>query len=89
LLHLRKVDEIFPNLNILDVGKNKIWNIKAVEMLNKLDFLAEVSFKDNPICVHKTLKEMVLDAVPHIEVVNQETLKDAGYRYKEELEYVR
>jgi len=66
----------------LDLGKNRIFAIEAVEILYKLENLAEVSFKDNPICVHKHLKQMVEDVVPTIEVVNHETLKEAGFKYK-------
>ena len=85
LLQIKKVDEIFPNLAVLDLGGNRIFAIEAVEILYKLENLAEVSFKDNPICVHKHLREMVQDVVPTIEVVNQETIREAGYKYKQEL----
>jgi hypothetical protein len=51
--------------------------------------LAEVNFNENPVCVHKHLKEMVLDVVPNIEVINRETLKEAGHQYKEQLTKLR
>lgn len=89
LLNIKKIEKICPNITVLDLGKNKIFAVEAVEALHKLEDLAEVSFKDNPICVHKHLKEMVCDVVPQIEVVNQVTLKEAGHRYKEELEALK
>jgi hypothetical protein len=60
--------------------------VEAIEVLHKLDNLAEVSFLDNPICVHKHLKEMLLDVVPGLEVINQEAFKEAGSRYKAEFD---
>ena len=71
MLDLKKVEKVFPNLTVLDLGKNKIFAVEAVEALHMLTELAEVSFKDNPICVHKHLQEMVVDVVPQIEVVNR------------------
>ena len=76
---------MFPNLAVLDLGKNRIFSVEAIEELHTLSSLAEVSFKDNPVCVHKHLQEMVQQVVPDIEVINQESLKDAGHRYKIEL----
>ena len=69
----------------MDVSHNKIFQVDAVEILHKLPNLAEVNFNENPICVHKHLKDMVLDVVPTIEVINRETIKEAGHKYKEEL----
>lgn len=71
LLNLNGIEKCFPNVTCLDLAKNKIFAVEAVEALHKLPELAEVSFKDNPICVHKHLTEMVTDVVPKIEVVNQ------------------
>ena len=89
LLQIKKIDQIFPNLAVLDLGRNRIFAIEAIEILYKLENLAEVSFKDNPICVHKHLTEMVQDVVPTIEVVNHETLKEAGFKAKQELGKLR
>ena len=75
----------FPSLTNLDLGYNKIFKVEAVEELHTLSDLAEVSFHENPICVHKHLKEMVSDVLPNIEVVNNDQLKEAGFKYKEEL----
>lgn len=70
LIHLKKIDEIFPNIAVLDVADNKIFSVEYVEILHKLPMMAEVSFKNNPICVHKHLKDMITDVVPQIEVIN-------------------
>ena len=86
---MKKIDQFFPNLAVLDVSDNKIFSVEYVEILHKLPMLAEVSFKNNPICVHKHLKDMVIDVVPQIEVVNQETLKEAGHKYKEDIKKIR
>jgi hypothetical protein len=86
LLNLNGIEKCFPNLTCLDLAKNKIFAVEAVEALHKLPELAEVSFKENPICVHKHLTEMVTDVVPQIEVVNQKSLHEAGHRFKVELE---
>ena len=59
LVDIKDIDKIFPNLAVLDLGMNKIFSVEAVEELYKLEMLAEVSFKDNPVCMHKHLKDMV------------------------------
>lgn len=41
-----------------------------IEELHKLPELSDINFKDNPICVHKHLAEMVQDVIPDIEVIN-------------------
>ena len=70
LLQIKNIDKLFPNLSVLDLTKNRIFSVEAIEELHKLDMLAEVSFKDNPVCVHKHLNEMVQQVVPNIEVIN-------------------
>ena len=74
---------------MLDLSNNKIFSIESIEVLHKLENLAEINFKENPVCVHKHLVSMVLDVVPNIEVVNSESLKEAGTRYKDELQKLR
>ena len=89
VLNLNGIEKCFPNLTYLNLEKNKIFAVEAVEMLHKLPELAEVSFKENPICVHKHLTEMVTDVVPKIEVVNQQPLHEAGHRFRVELEQLK
>jgi hypothetical protein len=64
LIHLKKIDEIFPNIAVLDLADNKIFSVEYVEILHKLPMIAEISFKNNPICVHKHLKDMITDVIP-------------------------
>ena len=64
------IGDHFPNLTNLDLSYNKIFKTEAIEELHTLPDLAEVSFHENPICVHKHLNEMVNEVVPNIEMVN-------------------
>ena len=89
LLHIKGIASAFPNLTILDLSGNKIFTVEAIEELHKLSDLTEVSFKDNPICVHKHLTDMVQDVVPNIEMVNQTVIKESGFKYKQELMSLR
>jgi Leucine-rich repeat (LRR) protein len=71
-LRIDEIDKLCPELQVLDIGKNRVFTIEAVEILHKLHNLSEVNFKDNPICAHKHLKQMVQDVVPDIEIINGE-----------------
>jgi Leucine-rich repeat (LRR) protein len=64
LLNLKKIEFFCPNLTVLDLSHNKIFSVDAIETLHKLPNLAEINFIENPICVHKHLKEMILDVIP-------------------------
>jgi len=86
LLHLQGIADIFPSLECLDLADNKIFSVEALEELHKLEDLSDVSFKNNPICIHKHLEEMVMTVVPNIEVVNQTQIKEAGHRYKMQIQ---
>lgn len=59
VLKIKGIGEIFPNLQILDLSKNKIFSVEAIEELHKLPEITEVNFKENPICCHKHLMDMV------------------------------
>lgn len=85
LIRLKGIADSFPNLQILDVAKNKIFSVDCIEELHTLPEISDVNFKDNPICCHKHLYEMVQDVVPDIEVINNEQIKEAGHRYKEQI----
>jgi len=88
LLELNKIDEICPGLQILDISRNKLFKMEAIEILHKLPHIAEVSYLGNPLCIHKHLDEMIKDVVPHIEVINETQIKEAGLKYKEEKEAI-
>lgn len=83
LVSIVGISKIFPSLTILDLTNNKIFSVNSVEELHKLPQLSEVSFKDNPLCAHKHLIDMVRDVVPEIENVNNNQLHEPGFRYKE------
>ena len=89
ILNIQNIDTIFPNVVVLDLADNKIFSVDAVEELHKLSALAEVTMKNNPICVHKHLNDMIKDVVPEIEVVNDHAITEAGHKYKMELQSLR
>lgn len=47
------IEDKFPNLTVLDLSYNRIFSVENVDILSELPNLAEVSFNNNPICVHK------------------------------------
>lgn len=53
------IEEKFPNLTVLDISFNRIFSVENVDILSELPNLAEVIINDNPICVHKHLKDLV------------------------------
>ena len=71
-----------PNLEVLDLTDNQIMVLSQLENLKKLTYLAEVSVKENPICIHKSVVEMIYEQTPQIETVNFIEIKEAGYKYK-------
>jgi hypothetical protein len=44
-----------------------------------------VNFQNNPICVHKDLKDQVKRAVPFLEVYNREQIMETGQKYRDEI----
>lgn len=59
IISLFGIDEKFPNLTVLDVSFNKIFSVQNVDLLRDLPNLAEVNFNNNPICVHRDLKDQI------------------------------
>ncbi len=59
LISILGIEVKFPNLTVLDLSHNKIFSVENVDILSELPSLAEVYFNDNPLCVHKHLKELV------------------------------
>lgn len=78
IISLHGIEEKFPNLTVLDVSFNKIFSVHNVELLSGLSNLAEVNFTNNPICVHKDLKDQLKKAVPFLEVYNREQILETG-----------
>jgi Leucine-rich repeat (LRR) protein len=46
----REISDIFPNLEILDAGNNKIADLEGVFALEKLAELVELVLVGNPVC---------------------------------------
>ena len=44
-----------------------------------------MNFQNNPICVHKDLKDQVMRAVPFLEVYNREQIMETGQKYRDEI----
>lgn len=73
---------------MLDLTDNQIFKVQCIENLKKLPDLAEVNLKNNPICVHSNINDMILEMMPKIEVINELAIKEAGQRYKENKEKI-
>jgi len=85
IISILGIEVKFPNLTVLDLSHNKIFSVENVDILSQLPNLAELYLNENPICVHRHLKDLVKQAVPFIEVVNREQLVEAGHKYREEI----
>ena len=72
-------------MTVLDISFNRIFSIANLELLSSLSNLAEVNFQNNPICVHRDLKDQVKKAVPFLEVYNREQIMETGQKYREEI----
>jgi Leucine-rich repeat (LRR) protein len=83
LLSIKEINLKFPKLVILDLSNNKIFSVEAVEALEELESLAEVSFENNPICVHKHLSDMIKEVNPTVEFINKQEIHEVGYKYKQ------
>jgi Leucine-rich repeat (LRR) protein len=70
IIWITDVGKKYPSLQTLDVSNNKIYSLKNLDELERIEMLVEVNMNQNPIHVHKGLDEMLQDAVPAIEVVN-------------------
>ena len=44
-----------------------------------------MNFQNNPICVHKDLKDQIKRAVPFLEVYNREQIMETGQKYRDEI----
>ena len=85
IISLIGIDEKFPNLTVLDVSFNRIFSVQNLDLLAALSNLAEVNLQNNPIQVHKDLKEQIKRAVPFLEVYNREQIMETGQKYRDEI----
>mgnify|MGYP001143201738 CR=1 FL=1 len=53
--------------------------------MNNLESLVEVNIQKNPIDVHKDLKNMLKEAVPAIEVINNTEIRETGAGIKNQI----
>ena len=60
-----------PQLEVLDVQDNRIYEVNAIDDLAFFKRLVEVNFCNNPVQVHAELQKMILDANPLLEIVNK------------------
>lgn len=81
LVNLQGIKQLFPNLVYLDVGDNKIFSFEIIEDLKKLTEFADINLKDNPICIHRHMKDELIQHLPLIERVNGEEIHKSGFKY--------
>ena len=89
LIWITDLGKKFPTLQTLDVSNNKIYSLKNLDELNIMDMLVEVNMNSNPINVHKGLDEMLQDAVPAIEVVNNKQIRESGASIKNQIDALK
>ena len=77
-----------PDIQILDISHNQIQSFLNIEEFPKLSKLAELNILENPICVNVSLKRMILDGSPYLELLNNEEIHEVGYKYKLETEHL-
>ena len=82
LIDLKLIKKKCPNLVYLDVSGNKIYSLEAIEALAELDDFVDINFSGNPICIHNHLKDEILENLPFIERINEEDVRDTGFKYK-------
>ena len=57
LLHLTGISERFQMLEVLDLQDNKIYELDAIDDLKLLSYLVELNLLDNPLMIHRSLKD--------------------------------
>lgn len=83
-LHLK-----MPNLEVLDLEENRIYEVEMAENLSKFKELVEVNLCNNPIQVHAELQNMIIEASPLVEIVNKRQIHEIGHRQREEIKKIR
>eukprot|EP00871_Galdieria_phlegrea_P005200 jgi/Galph1/5681/GphlegSOOS_G4372.1 len=71
------------NLQILDLGHNRIRDMNTLSILSSLPYLKVVNLVGNPVCMEKTFQETFLKICPHLEQFNGKTLRVGGKLYKQ------
>ena len=78
LISIDEIDRKYPNLMTLDLKFNRIFSMDAISILYELKQLREINFLKNPICVNKSLHDMIMKSAPHIETINRQEIKPPG-----------
>ena len=88
-MHLTDISVKFPMIEVLDLQDNKIYEMDALDDLKLLSHLVELNFLDNPLMIHKSLHDDVVETIPMIEVFNNKVVNDAGAKYKIETRKIK
>lgn len=78
LISLTQLHAKFPNLEVLDVSENKIFEIETVDEFAHFGSLMVLNFEENPIMVHLKLQQMLQDVLPSLEIFNDKAIKEVG-----------
>lgn len=79
---VKKIDELFPNLITIDISENRIQNIEEINDLEKLEKIADINLKKNPIIENNKLEEYILSNIKTLEIYNEKTIKNPGFDSK-------
>lgn len=85
LISINDIDRKYPNLTFLDLKGNRIFSMDAINILYNLQHLREVNFLRNPLCVNKSLNDMILKSAPQIETVNRIEIHPPGYTIRQKV----
>ena len=84
LVSIANIKKKLPNLVYLDVRDNNISSFDLIGSLKELPEFADINLRDNPICIHRHLKDEIIQHLPFIERINGEEIHKSGWKYEEE-----
>ena len=84
VIHVTDIDKKLPCLEALDLEDNKVFELEAIDELRLLSALVDINLHGNPLCIHKSLQDQIVEAMPQLEVVNRRDVQEAGARYKQD-----
>ena len=65
---------------------NNIEDFESMIEIEELDRLAEIDLSGNPCTEYEDFKDLILNLVPHLEVLNNQVFAEPGSRFKMETE---
>jgi hypothetical protein len=86
---LKTVTSKFPDLNIGNFKHNVLREFQDIEEITKIDYLAELDIRENPLSQVPAIKETILAEIPDLEVFNEEELLEPGFRFKVQNEEIK